>query len=114
MQPCMWTRVRAILLALVFLGEIGGPALDELLYHSKPGTDQVQIHWDKKNGCERHGDHCLLGSGVALLRVPPSRTVRLEEVALDPKAGGVESAPSVPHSVPRLDARPRAPPASPA
>jgi hypothetical protein len=110
MQSCVWTRVRAILLALVFLGEIGGPALDELLYHSKPGADQSQIHWDRKNGCERHGDHCLLGSNISWPRVPPSRSVSLREVALDPDALLAEYGSVYLLLFPGIEARPRAPP----
>lgn len=112
MQRCVWTRVRAILLSLIFLGEAGGPALDEILYHSKPGADQVQTHWETTNGCQRHGDHCLLGSSSLLLRVPPSRSVSLREVALDPAAALIEYSPLLAPTYLGFEARPRAPPQS--
>jgi hypothetical protein len=112
MRRSSWTRVKAILLALLFLGEMGGPALDEILYHSKPGADQVQDHWETKNGCQRHGDHCLLGSNALLLRVPPSRSVSLREVALDPTAALIAYSPLFAPTYSGFEARPRAPPHS--
>lgn len=112
MQRFGWTRVKAILLALVFLGEIGGPALDEILYHSKPGADQVETHWDAKNGCERHGDHCLLGSNISWPRVPPPRSISLREVALDPGTHVADYSSIFAPSFTRFEARPRAPPQS--
>jgi hypothetical protein len=112
MQRCGWTRVKAILLALIFLGEMGGPALDEILYHSKPGADQLQTHWETRNGCQRHGDHCLLGSSITWPRVPPARAVSLREVALDPGTHVADSPSIVAPSFTGFEARPRAPPQS--
>jgi hypothetical protein len=116
MHQSLLSRATAVILAVLFLGGVGGVSgLDALLYHraSTPvAAHAPHVEAAGQAGC--HADHCLLafrlpdGSAAPPLTVP----LRLEGVAVRSAAAPRVVAP--PHRDATVLPQPRAPPASPA
>ena len=65
-------RLYALLLAFVFVGGLGLPALDAVLFHgaSAPAPGP---HYDPAGGCGDHGERCTLATAFTATQLAPIR-----------------------------------------
>ncbi len=112
MRLMMRSRAVAVLLALGFLGGMGGTSdLDALLFHrgARGPADATHVEAANASGC--HADNCMLALRLASSRVAPRLGLLIPFNAIP-----LYDAAATPASAPRAAStnrqqRPRAPPA---
>ena len=107
------TRILAVLVALLFLGGVGGASdVDALLFHGAGAPGAAAAHFESSGTTNHHADNCLLTFRVASGRgsLPLGSPVRFEGIPQHTAAPRPVATPRSFH--PGLHQDSRAPPAS--
>jgi len=113
MRRTLSARLLAILVAVLFIGGVGGASdLDALLFHGREAHDAPAAAHVERGGTTHHADDCLLGFRLAGGRAAPplGSPIRFEGIPQHAAAPRPTAAPQ--RFLPGLHQDSRAPPAS--